>query len=166
MWQNELVIIVRHMIDDVDSSAYDFSDDRIEEALLVCAQLVANDVSLKIAYTIEVDNRVLSPDPTSEPKDTDFIALCCLRTAILFTSSQIRTYSKKSIMIKDGQTSLDTTSIVNGFISLHKELLKQYEDMKLGYQVGNSHGKAILTPYSPGSDYANSQYDHFRESYY
>ena len=34
-WQNEMSIIVRHLINDLDSSNYTLTDRRIEESILV-----------------------------------------------------------------------------------------------------------------------------------
>jgi len=80
-WQNELTIIVRHIIGDLDSDNYSFSDGRIEESILVAAQLIHNEMEFLVEYNIEVDNGSLTPDPTTTPvgssnKDDDFIALC------------------------------------------------------------------------------------------
>ena len=91
-WQNEMTIIVRHIIGDLDSDNYNFSDSRIEESILVAAQLIHNEMEFFIDYTIEVDNGSLTPDPTTtgvstSNKDDDFIALCCLRSGLLFIVS-------------------------------------------------------------------------------
>lgn len=171
-WQNEMTIIVRHIIDDLDSTAYQFSDDRIEEAILVAAQLIHNEMEFTIDYNIEVDGRSLVPDPTKtpigeNPKDDDFIALCCLRTAILFTASQLKTYSLKAIAIRDGASSLDMRGVIVGLKALHDDLTKKYEDVKLDYQTSKlGLGKAILSPYSPGSDSANRGYIDYRAGYF
>lgn len=171
-WQNEMIIIVRHIIDDLDSTAYQFSDDRIEEAILVAAQLIHNEMEFTIDYNIEVDGRSLVPDPTltSVPpsnKDDDFIALCCLRTAILFTSSQLKTYSLKAIAIRDGASSLDMRGVIVGLKALHDDIVKKYEDVKLDYQTSKlGLGKAVLSPYSPGSDSANRGYIDYRAGYF
>ena len=37
-WQNEMALIVRHLVNDLDSSDYTFTNDRLEEAILVSAQ--------------------------------------------------------------------------------------------------------------------------------
>jgi hypothetical protein len=47
-WQNELTIIVRHIIGDLDSDNYSFSDSRIEESILVAAQLIHNEMEFVI----------------------------------------------------------------------------------------------------------------------
>jgi len=157
-WENEMTIIVRHIIDDLDSTNYQFSNDRIEEAITVAAQLIHNEMEFSIDYNIEVDNRTITPDPTttpvgSNPKDDDFIALCCLRTAILFTSSQLKTYSLKAIAIRDGASSLDMRGVIVG-------LKVMYKTGKYGF------GKSILGPYSPGSDTANRGYIDYRAGFF
>ena len=46
-WQNEMSIIVRHLVNDVDSSSYTFIDDRKEETILVSAQLLLHEVDFE-----------------------------------------------------------------------------------------------------------------------
>lgn len=162
-----MTIMVRHIIDDLDPDNYEFSDDRIEEAILVSAQLIYKEMEFATEYTIEVDNRILSPDPTTtavgeHPKDYDFIAICCLHTGLFFTNSLIKTYSLKSVMLRDQNSVLDMRQIVTGLKMLHDDLLKKYEQTKLDYQTSGGAGKAILGPYSPGSFAWNSSYQNHR----
>lgn len=171
-WETEMTIIVRHIIDDLDSTAYQFSDSRIEEAILVAAQLIHNEMEFVIDYNIEVDNGLLTPDPTTTSvppsnKDDDFIALCCLRCGLLFTGSQLKTYSLKAISIRDGSSSLDMRGVIVGLKALHDDLTKKYEAVKLDYQTAKlGLGKVILSPYSPGSDSANRGYIDYRAGYF
>ena len=171
-WESEMTIIVRHIIDDLDSTNYQFSDDRIEEAIVVAAQLIHNEMEFSVDYNIEVDNRTINPDPTitpvgSNPKDDDFIALCCLRAGVLFTASQLKTYSLKAISIRDGSSALDMRGIIPGLKALHDDLTKKYESVKLDYQTSKlGLGKVILSPYSPGSDSANRGYIDYRAGYF
>ena len=64
-WQNEMTIIVRHLVNDLDSTSYTFTDSRLEEAVLVSAQLSALEIDFENTYTIDVDAVSLSPDPTA-----------------------------------------------------------------------------------------------------
>ena len=64
-WQNEMSIIVRHLINDLDSSSYTFTDSRVEESILVAAQLVLIEIDFDKSYTIDVDASSISPDPTT-----------------------------------------------------------------------------------------------------
>ena len=171
-WETEMTIIVRHIIGDLDSDNYNFSDARIEESILVAAQLIHNEMEFFIDYTIEVDNGSLTPDPTTtgvstSNKDDDFIALCCLRSGLLLTNSLLRTYALKAISIRDGASSLDMRGIVAGLKMVNDDLTKKYEDVKLNYETGKlGFGKVILSPYSPGSDNANRGYIDYRAGYF
>ena len=79
-WQNEMVRIVRHLINDLDSSNYTFTDDRLEESVLVAAQLLLKEVDFDNTYTIDTDALDMSPDPTTlTTKDDAFINLASLR---------------------------------------------------------------------------------------
>jgi hypothetical protein len=171
-WENEMTIIVRHIIDDLDSTSYQFSDSRIEEAITVAAQLIHNEMEFLVDYNIEVDSKTITPDPTttpvgSSPKDDDFIALCCLRAAMLFTASQLKTYSLKAISIRDGASALDMRGVIPGLKAIHDDLVKKYEAVKLDYQTSKlGLGKTILSPYSPGSDTANRGYIDYRAGFF
>jgi hypothetical protein len=167
-WQNEMVIILRHIVDDLDSLNYMFSDSRLEESILVASQLIHNELEFNIEYTIEVDNGFLSPDPTlTSPKDDDFIALCCMRAAVMLMTSMIKTYSLKSISIRDGASALDTRGIVQGLTQVYKDITTKYADMKFAYETGKlGFGKSILGPYSPGSDTANRGYVDYRAGFF
>lgn len=164
MWQTEMTTIIRHIIDDLDPENYQFSDSRIREAILVAAQLIHNELEFSIQYIVNISDGTLSPDPTTtsvgeDSKDDDFIALCCLRAGLLFTGSQLKTYSLSSVMLKDGPSILDTRSTISGLRAIHEELVKKYEAVKLDYQTSKlGLGKAILSPYSPGSFAWNSSY--------
>ena len=41
-WQNEIVRIVRHLISDIDTDDPTYDNSRLEETVLVAAQLVRN----------------------------------------------------------------------------------------------------------------------------
>ena len=171
-WQNEMVIIVRHIIGDLDTANQLFSDSRIEESILVAAQLIHNEMEFNVDYTIEVDNGILTPDPTATPvgpsnKDDDFIALCSLRSGLLLTNSLMRTYALKAFSIRDGASSLDMRGVAAALKLVNDDLTKKYESVKMDYQTGKlGFGKSILSPYSPGADSANRGYIDYRAGYF
>ncbi len=93
-WQNEMTLIVRHLVNDLDSSSYTFQDDRVEESVLVSAQLAALEIDFESTYTIDVDSLTLTPDPTtSSNKDDSFINLVSLKTAQMLLGSELKTHS-------------------------------------------------------------------------
>ena len=114
-WQNEMTVIVRHLVNDVDSSSYTYNDDRVEESILVAAQLSSLEIDFESVYTVDVDSLTLSPDPTdSTNKDDSFINLVCLKTAQMLIGSELKTHSLNAISLRDGPSALDLRGIVSG----------------------------------------------------
>lgn len=158
-WQGQMGTIVRHLVNDLDSSNYTYSDDRIETAILVASQLMVMNVDFNNTYDINVEACRLSPDPTdSETKDNPFITLSCLRAACIIIGSEIRSESGNAISIKDGPSAIDLRGVTQTLTVLYKDLCEKYEHLLLEYRAGSSvAGHAILGPYSPGSDLINSR---------
>lgn len=167
-WQNEIVVILRHIIDDLDPTNYRFSDARLEETILASTYILQTDVEFINAYQVNVDEGSLNPDPTtSNPKDDDFIALCSIQAGILLYRSMMKTYSLQSISIRDGASSLDTRGIVNNLKIIYDDLVNKFDHMILMYKTGKyGFGKSILGPYSPGSDTANRGYIDYRAGFF
>ena len=156
-WRTELVRIVRYLIDDL-SEVPNFSDERLEETILVAAQYVMKDIDLAVTYSVDVDQLSLSPDPTtSSPKDNDFINLVCLKAGCIIDRSIYRNKSNHAgILIKDGQSTIDTRAIADQFkVLLEKGLCAEYEKAKIDYQLGGGDsggvGRVIVGPASSPS---------------
>lgn len=148
-----MALIVRHLVNDLNSSDYTFTDSRIEESVLVSAQLAALEVDFENTYAIEVDSLSLSPDPTdSSNKDDSFINIVCLKTAQMLLGSELKTHSLNAISLRDGPSALDLRGIVSGLKILFDDINKKYDEAKTQYKLNGVVGQAILGPYSPGSD--------------
>ena len=144
---------VRHLVNDLNSSDYTFTDDRLEEAILVSAQLSALEIDFENSYTIDVDSLTLTPDPTdSSNKDDSFINLVSLKTSQMLLGSELKTHSLNAISLRDGPSALDLRGIVTGLKILFDDINKRYEEAKTQYKLDGVVGQAILGPYSPGSD--------------
>jgi|TARA_R110000744_G_scaffold45950_1_gene101856 hypothetical protein len=152
-WQNEMTIIVRHLVNDLDSTNYTFSDDRLEESILVSSQLSILEIDFEQTYTIEVDTSSLSPDPTnSSNKDDSFINLVSLKTAQMLIGSELKTHSLQAVAMRDGPSSIDLRGIVAGLKILFDDINRRYEEAVTQYKLNGVVGQAILGPYSPGSN--------------
>jgi hypothetical protein len=153
-WQGQMSIMVRYLIDDVDSSSYKYSDKRIETTILVAAQFVTLGSDLNNTYTVNVEQCALSPDPTdTETKDNAFINLTCLKASCIMVGSEVRSEASNAISIKDGPSAIDLRGVASTLIVLYQDLCKKYDQMLLDYKAGNSiAGQAILGPYSPASE--------------
>ena len=135
-WQNEMKVIVRHLVNDLDSSSYIFTDSRLEEAVLVSAQLSSLEIDFENTYTIDVDSVSLSPDPTdSSNKDDSFINLVCLKTAQMLLGSELKTHALNAISLRDGPSSLDLRGIVAGLRILFDDINKRYEEATMQYKL-------------------------------
>ena len=147
-WQNEIVIIVRGLVNDWEKTTY--TDSRLKEIIVVAAQLLINDTTFDKSYTIDVDKVLISPDPT-EPgsKDNGFINLTSLKAACIITASEARTHIKDGFVFKDGPSSIDTKSRAQYFIELNKDMCEAFFQALFQYQAGGSKvGAAVLTPYT------------------
>ena len=152
-WQNEMTLIVRHLVNDLDSSSYIFTDSRLEEAVLVSAQLASLEIDFENTYTIDVDSVSLTPDPTdSSNKDDSFINLVSLKTSQMLLGSELKTHSLNAISLRDGPSALDLRGIVAGLKILFDDITARFEEAKMQYKLNGVVGQAILGPYSPGSD--------------
>ena len=167
-WQGQMSTVVRHLISDVDPTAYTFSANRIETSILVAAQLITMNVDFNNTYTINVESCALSPDPTdTDTKDNPFIALTCLRAACIVIGGDIRKESGNAISIKDGPSAIDLRGVTSTLTILYKDLCEKYEQALLEYRAGSSvAGQSILGPYSPGSDLVNRNYSDHRSGGY
>jgi hypothetical protein len=149
MWNVEMTRVLRHMIDDLSSSPT-YSNTRLEETILVAAQLANNDVDFDRAYTIDVDELTLTPDPTDAPKDDSFIALVCLRATLLIFSGILKSKSAMAgLAITSGRESISTSGLLEGYKKLWEKASKDYEEATFQYMAGNRvYGRAILGPFS------------------
>ena len=167
-WQNEMVRMLRHIVNDLDSSSYSFTDDRLEESVLVSAQLVSTEIDFENTYTIDVDGLILTPDPTTlADKDDAFINLVVLKSACIIVGSEVRSNALNAIALKDGPSSIDLRGIATGLTKLYEHLCEKYEASVMQYKAGSSiAGQAILSPYSPGSDIVRGSYRDSRGGYF
>lgn len=167
-WQGQMSTIVRYLVDDIDSSSYKYSDDRVETTLLVAAQLASLQADFTNTYTINVEGCSLSPDPTdTDTKDDAFINLVCLKATCVMLGSEIRSESGNAISIKDGPSAIDLRGVTSTLTMLYKDMCEKYDKMLLDYRLGNSiAGQAILGPYSPGGDLISRRHTDNRGGYF
>jgi hypothetical protein len=166
-WQTQITIMLRHMLNDLDSASYTYTDARLQQAATVSAQLVLSKNDFNYTYVVDIANSTISPDPV-DVADNDFITLLCLKTACIILGSEIKAEAANSIAIKDGPSSIDLRGVSSTLNVLLQEYCNKYEEASLDYTAGNSlGGQAILGPYSPGSDFvARTHNDYDRRGNY
>lgn len=164
-WQEHTNIMVRHLINDLDVNNYKYTDERINSTVAVAAQLVVLELDFKNEYTVDVILQDIDPDPLT---DNMFINLIVIRAAIIIIGGEVKSESANAIAIKDGPSSIDLRGVSATLFSLYKDLSEKYDNLAENYGYSGVAGKAILGPYSPGSDYVtrtNNDYN-FRGNYF
>jgi hypothetical protein len=147
-WTNEMVRIVRFLVNDLDAASY--TDDRLEETILVAAQLLYCTMDFDNTYTIDVDSLSLTPDPTLiDPKDNWFINLVCVKTSCIILGSETKTLAAQSYRITDGPATIDIQGAYKSTKEMYDSCSLKLEKMIVDYRCGNSiAGQAVLTPYT------------------
>lgn len=146
-WNNEMTVILRHLIDDVCATVY--TDSRLEETIIVAAQLVNLEVDFDKVYTIDIDALILTPDPTHAVRDDAFINLVVLKAACIITSGEAKAHALQAIKIKDGPTEIDTGQRHKALEVRSLQVCEEFNRAKLQYVAGNGRvGQAVLTPFT------------------
>ena len=148
-WTTDLVIILRSIIGDLDSTS--FTDSRLQQILAVAAYNVLNDADFSTTYTVDVANSTISPDPYTT-SDVDFSTLTVYKAACILLGSEVKTEAANAISIKDGPSAIDLRGVTQSLTVMYNDLCKKYDDLVNTYSYNNTLvGQAILGPYSPGS---------------
>lgn len=153
-WQDELTIITRTLINDWNTP-YEYSDARIQQVLTVAAKYVQFDINLDYAYTIDVVNHNISPDPTSN-NDTIFVSLICLKAACIIDQGTFRTKAAlEGIRTSLGSASLSFGGSMAGWQSIIDHgACALYDELTSHWDVRNASAfAAVLSPF------VNNRYD-------
>lgn len=149
-WQIEIPIIVRSWINDL-SDTPTYSDERIQQLIVVAAQYVIQDVDLSQNYTINIVNPDISPDPTTlDKKDLDFISLTSLKASCILDQSSLRTRAAtEGIRAALGPAQLSVGGGLRGYeVILNQGPCAMYTKLVEDYQIGNVAAiHAILGPF-------------------
>jgi len=146
-WQDTMVTMLRVVIDDMGSDPT-YSDSRLEEVIVVAANLTKQDVDFDSDYTIGVTDLSISPDPTTAP-DNAFINLVTLKSACLLANSEYKTEANNAISIRDGSASIDKRGVAAAKKEWRDSICKDYERAEKEYKLGNSNaGASIIGPYN------------------
>jgi hypothetical protein len=147
-WQNELTIITRTLINDLDEP-YEYSDARILQVLTVAAKYVQFDINLDYTYNIDVVNSTIDPDPTSI-NDSIFNSLVCLKAACIFDQSTFRTKAAlEGISTKLGPATLSLGGSLSGWQAIIEHgACGLYDELTSHWDVKNATAiAAVLSPF-------------------
>tara|TARA_Y100001936_G_scaffold164608_1_gene160726 strand:+ start:234 stop:749 length:516 start_codon:yes stop_codon:yes gene_type:complete len=157
-WTTDLLLFVRTLIGDLDSSKY--TDARLEQIIVVGAYNVNDATDFDYTYTVDIAAKTISPDPVDN-KDTDFTVLTAYKSACIIVGSEVKTEAANSLSLRDGPSAIDLRGVATTLNALYKDLCQKYEELLDAYKAGNRiYGQAILGPYSPGSAIVNTQFQY------
>ncbi|NBT08901.1 MAG: hypothetical protein EBS98_08885 [Chitinophagia bacterium] len=147
-WQEEMITTTRVLVNDLNSP-YEFSDDRIEQILVVAGKYVQFDVNLDHLYSIDVVSRSINPDPTSD-NDSIFISLTCLKAACLIDQGNLRTRAAlEGIRTALGPANLSFGGSLTGWQSIIDHgACALYDELTAHWDVKNATAwAAVLSPF-------------------
>lgn len=144
---SHIVIMLRTLINDLDSSNYTYTDDRLEQTIAVAAMYVNKDLDKN--YIIDVNGPEITPNPY-EQGDDSFVNLVVLKAACIIDQGTFRTKAAVAgLMAKCGPATLQTLQHLDGF----KELLTlgpcgAYQAALTDYKLGSGDlCHIILSPF-------------------
>jgi hypothetical protein len=148
MWDSEMVLLLRFVIDDVDEPVK-YSDDKLQQLLLVAGQFVRTEVPLSQEYIIDVENYSITPDPTvTDHRDDSFINLTVLKAGCLLSTSPLIKSSGKNLRVKETTYEYDARGTLDSSKFAVQTFCSAYQDAKWGFATTNGViGEVIIGPY-------------------
>jgi hypothetical protein len=154
-WNQEMLIILRHMISDL-ATPPTYSDSRLIQLLAVAAQFVQEEVGqFQQSYSIDVVNSTITPDPTLTQdgvsvRDDSFMNLTMIKAACIIDGAAARLAAQRSVIMRDADKQIDLHFVSPAVLQVwQKGWCKNYEDTRFEYVAGNSGaaGTAIIGPF-------------------
>ena len=145
-WYDSIVPMVRVLVNDVDEETY--TSFRLQKVGLVAASYVVSQIPFDNNYVVNIVASSISPNPeTTSPKDYTFINLVSLKSAVLITSSELKTKTRQQISVKDGPSTIELKEVGESLTAQAEAVLDAYNFAVTNYLAGNSIGGcAVTTP--------------------
>ena len=113
-WQIELNLMVRSLICDMTDNP-NFSDERIQQVIVIAAQYVIYELDMMSKYTVNVTEITIAPDPT-DPRDIVFLGLVALKAACMLDQCTYRNRANaEGVKAVLGPAALTVTNNLKGF---------------------------------------------------
>lgn len=136
------LVFLRYLIDDVDESNYEYSDNRLTGLIFVAASYVNRDING--SYDINICGQSIAPNP-----DSNFINLVSLKAACLHVRSQQTSFARNDFRVSDGPTTVDLKSSSEQLKKSADDMCNLYEKAKLDMIMGRTvNGYITSTPNS------------------
>ena len=125
-WTTDLVLFVRTLIGDLDSSKY--TDARLEQIISVAAYKVNDEADFNYTYTVDIATKEISPDPIDN-KDTDFTVLTAYQASCIILGSEVKTEAANSLSLRDGPSAIDLRGVATTLNTLYNDLCKNTKSL-------------------------------------
>lgn len=154
-WQTEMTRILRHMIFDLNTPPT-YADSRLQEALVVAAQLVVQDLDFSQQFVPDLDLLDIQPDPTLRvgvppTRDDSFINLTCMKAACMTDRGQASQAIAQAVTVRDGSSLIDLRAIAEGRIAILNKggWCAAFDEARTQYLLSKSHvaGAAVMGPF-------------------
>ncbi len=144
------VQMVRVLINDMEDIPT-YTDKRLQMALLIGAQFVNNEFTMKYNYIIDTNKITISPDPVpgNDTANSDgwMLNLSALKTSIFMLRNDLKLAALSAWSIKDTDVNIDLRNMAIYKKELLTDLEKMWEQDRANYAVGvNPAVAAVLTP--------------------
>lgn len=124
--------MVRSFMSDTDSSSQWKTDEDIQDAIFTAVAIV--EIDYYQGYTISnKDETTISPTPDNTSK-----ILIALQAAIILVGGEVFKSSREGIMVRDGDTLIDTTKGADSKRLLFDKLIDRYENMIFSLNANSS----------------------------
>ena len=137
-WIDDTTMIVRALIDDTGTT---YTDNRLEDVILVAAHMISKEFILDTEYTIDLSDASISSDP-----DTNFVNLVALKSSMIILNAEAKALATSAVRVKDGPSEIETGRGLNYLKALADNAANQYAVARTTLLAGNM--KAIMTPFT------------------
>lgn len=135
---DEALTKLRYVIDDTDSSAYKYTDNRLTTLLSVSATYVKDDISAD--YTVNLSGGTISPDI-----EDIVVNLIVLKSACLLTKSEYKSSSQCAVRFTDGPSTADYKGVADSLKEAAKNFCEDYTRAMMYYLTGQSDSIALIS---------------------
>jgi hypothetical protein len=152
-WQDTTNVLLRVSINDLDETAYRFTDDRLEQILVVAMWRVQQDEPRAFdAFTVDVVNVSVTPDPTvGADRNDSFVNLAVANAACLNDRGAVLLAADQALRVKDVGSEVDLRDVFKAKLAVLKDgWCETYKKMLAEYRRNSGDGvagAAIMTPF-------------------
>jgi hypothetical protein len=166
-WQDEMTPTLRVMLGDVDETSPTYSDDRLEQLLALAAKQVSSEARFDQAFVGNVENALITPDPTAAAtKDDNFVNLVTIKACCIMDLADARVAANRALLVKDGNSAVDLSKVsAEKRALLSKGWCAVYADAKFEYQNARTSGVAGALIIGPFRLYAQGPWGGYGPSF-